>query len=140
MRPGTCRRSPPIPPLLEQVVVNLLNNAIHAVLEKHGSMGGEIRVAAASENDGQVTVSVTDNGTGISPGNMEKIFSSVLHHQAGGPGHRPRPAHLLRNHYRDGRADGCFERTGGRVDLCPASEGGLIEKSKNGGDRRPPYE
>ncbi len=61
--------------LLQQVLLNLLNNAIDAVLEKHGSRGGEILVYAGRAEDGQVEISVQDNGAGISAENMDKIFT-----------------------------------------------------------------
>jgi two-component system NtrC family sensor kinase len=59
---------------LQQVLLNLFNNAIDAILEKHGSEGGELKIGAQS-SDGKVSISVTDNGCGISPENMEKIFT-----------------------------------------------------------------
>ena len=60
---------------LEQVMVNLLNNAIYAIVEKSGSMGGEVRVSANRASDSEVLISVTDDGCGISPENLEKIFT-----------------------------------------------------------------
>ncbi|MBU2548314.1 MAG: two-component sensor histidine kinase [Proteobacteria bacterium] len=60
---------------LEQVVVNLLNNAIYAIVERHGPSGGELVVSAAPVTDGEVVLSVQDNGGGISPEDMEKIFT-----------------------------------------------------------------
>ncbi|MFH1626033.1 MAG: ATP-binding protein [Pseudomonadota bacterium] len=69
-----------IPPInadtsqLQQVLVNLLNNAIYAIVEQHGSSGGELRVGARSA-DARIEISVTDNGCGIGPENIEKIFT-----------------------------------------------------------------
>ena len=63
------------PVQLEQVFVNFLNNAIHATLEKNGNSGGEVTVTARPGPDGQVCISVIDNGVGISPENMEKVFT-----------------------------------------------------------------
>jgi two-component system NtrC family sensor kinase len=60
---------------LEQVLVNLLNNAIYAVVEKNGSTGGEVRVASGTDENNQVTIAVSDTGSGISKENMEKIFT-----------------------------------------------------------------
>lgn len=62
------------PSQLQQILVNLLNNAIYAIVERHGSSGGKLQVGARSA-DGRVEISVTDNGCGISPENMEKIFT-----------------------------------------------------------------
>ena len=63
------------PVQLEQVFVNFLNNAIHATLEKNGASGGQVTVAASPGPDGQVCISVVDNGVGIGPENIEKIFT-----------------------------------------------------------------
>jgi len=59
---------------LQQVLVNLFNNAIDAIIERHGSEGGELKIGVRS-TDGAVEITVTDNGCGISPENMEKIFT-----------------------------------------------------------------
>ena len=55
---------------LQQVFLNLLNNALFALKD---SDSAEIRVKAFQE-DGDIVVSVEDNGCGIPPENMEKIF------------------------------------------------------------------
>lgn len=55
---------------LQQVFLNLINNAMHAIKEK-GS--GEIRITAVEENN-HVCISVADDGCGIDPENLEKIF------------------------------------------------------------------
>ena len=57
---------------LQQVVLNLINNAIYAVSEKHRG-GGRVAVGLSSQN-GRVSLSVSDNGGGIPPEIMEKIF------------------------------------------------------------------
>ncbi len=62
------------PGQLQQVVVNLLNNAIDAIIARHGAAGGELRIEAESDTD-QVEIRVSDNGIGISPENMKKIFT-----------------------------------------------------------------
>ncbi|MBN1341311.1 MAG: two-component sensor histidine kinase [Phycisphaerae bacterium] len=61
------------PDQLQQVFLNLLNNSIHAIREKDGG-AGEIRITAARDGDAFVAVSVADDGCGIPPGNMERIF------------------------------------------------------------------
>jgi two-component system NtrC family sensor kinase len=63
------------PAQLQQVFVNLFNNAIDAVIERHGSSGGELRVEVCVGENGTADVRVEDNGTGIAPENMRKIFS-----------------------------------------------------------------
>jgi len=62
------------PGQLQQVLVNLVNNAIDAITQTSRTQAGEIKVRAAS-TDGGVEISVSDNGSGISPQNMEKIFT-----------------------------------------------------------------
>jgi len=64
---------PPVmtdPGQLQQVFLNLLNNALFAVKD---SQSAEIRVTAFQE-DRRVVVCVEDNGCGIPPEDMEKIF------------------------------------------------------------------
>ena len=63
------------PGQLQQVVLNLLNNAIHAVSDRHDGSGGEIHVACTSSGGGMVDIRVADNGTGISSENLECIFT-----------------------------------------------------------------
>lgn len=58
------------PAQLQQVFLNLLNNAIDAL---KGRDGGEIKVGAAV-SDGWLSVTCADNGCGIPPENLEKIF------------------------------------------------------------------
>ena len=58
--------------LLEQVVVNLMTNAIHAVREKHGDKGRV--VIRTLKTDSEVEIRVEDNGAGIPMENQQKIF------------------------------------------------------------------
>ncbi|WP_300160572.1 ATP-binding protein [Solidesulfovibrio sp.] len=55
-------------PLLRQVILNLLTNALHAT-----PPGGTITLLTRRA-DGQVSIAVRDTGCGIAPENMEKIF------------------------------------------------------------------
>jgi len=56
-------------PLLRQVVLNLMTNALQAV-----DRGGSITVSAWADAE-SLSISVNDNGPGIAPENMEKIFN-----------------------------------------------------------------
>ena len=60
------------PKLLEQVFVNFLANAIHAVKEKGGD-NGRIEIRTVNTNS-EVEISVADNGTGIPKEAQGKIF------------------------------------------------------------------
>lgn len=58
------------PDLIEQVLINLVINSIHAVQEVQDP---RILIQASTHNN-RVTITVTDNGYGITPDTMEKIF------------------------------------------------------------------
>ena len=60
---------------LQQVLVNLLNNAIDAVIARHGSSGGAIRIESGPAENGQVEIKIRDNGSGISSENLKKVFT-----------------------------------------------------------------
>lgn len=55
-----------------QILMNLLSNARHAV--KHGDGEKHISVALKKKGEDRVTITVSDNGQGIPPENMTKIF------------------------------------------------------------------
>ncbi|MDZ7289245.1 MAG: ATP-binding protein [candidate division KSB1 bacterium] len=59
------------PELIEQVLINLLLNAIHAL---NGKPGGRIELTAGMDERGRVVIQVFDNGPGIIPEVLEKIF------------------------------------------------------------------
>jgi len=56
-----------------QILVNLLRNAKQAVTE-HNPPNRKVRVALADSGPGRVAISVTDNGVGIAPENLSRIF------------------------------------------------------------------
>ncbi|HSN54289.1 MAG TPA: ATP-binding protein, partial [Candidatus Sulfomarinibacteraceae bacterium] len=59
---------------LQQVILNLLNNAFDAVEQQHASEGGEVALEASAAGD-RVEVSVRDNGAGINAADLDKIFT-----------------------------------------------------------------
>jgi two-component system, NtrC family, sensor kinase len=60
---------------LQQVLINLFNNALDAINEKHGVQGGEMIISSGPDGENMVQVSVKDNGAGISFEDQKKIFS-----------------------------------------------------------------
>ena len=63
------------PAQLQQVLLNLINNAIYAIVDRHGSSGGGELMLECRKQDGNAVITVRDNGAGITPDNMEKIFT-----------------------------------------------------------------
>ena len=61
---------------IHRILLNLLNNAVDAVMQCHGESGnGLINVSLYLENQGQTMVlKVKDNGSGIPPENLKKVF------------------------------------------------------------------
>jgi two-component system, NtrC family, nitrogen regulation sensor histidine kinase NtrY len=57
--------------LIEQVVINLIRNSIHALENRNNPT---IELKAFYNKRGRVTMQVTDNGTGILPEVLDKIF------------------------------------------------------------------
>lgn len=62
---------------IQQVAVNLITNALHA-LERVPTSKREMAVTLTSDQLGRVRLSVIDNGTGISPENMSKLFGAFF--------------------------------------------------------------
>ncbi len=73
----TFRASPPDlmltadPDLMDQVFINLMLNALDAL---KGREGGRIGMEAYSNKNGRITIDVVDNGPGIKPDIIDKIF------------------------------------------------------------------
>lgn len=64
------------PAQLQQVFLNLINNAMDSVTQAHGAHGGRIIISIRNNKSyKRHEISVEDNGTGVSPDLMEKIFA-----------------------------------------------------------------
>jgi len=74
------------PTQLQQVLVNLFNNAIDAILDRHGTSGGKLIIKAGPKQNNSVEIVVNDNGGGISPEDLDRIFSPFFTTKAAGKG------------------------------------------------------
>jgi signal transduction histidine kinase/CheY-like chemotaxis protein len=59
---------------LQQVLMNLMLNGVEAMQD----LGGELHVASKRTEDGQLLVSVSDTGAGLSGGDAERIFEAFF--------------------------------------------------------------
>jgi signal transduction histidine kinase len=71
------------PALLEQVLINLVLNACEAV---RGREGPRVEIAASLDDRGRPVIQVRDNGPGIAPENLDKIFVPFFSTKEGGSG------------------------------------------------------
>ena len=74
------------PTQLQQVLVNLFNNAMDAILEQHGTSGGKLIVSAGPKENNTVEILIKDNGGGISSENINKIFTPFFTTKSVGKG------------------------------------------------------
>ncbi|WDP88551.1 MAG: two-component sensor histidine kinase [Desulfobacter sp.] len=73
----------------QQVMLNLINNALDAVAKHHGARGGRVEILAGQireKNRALVEIRVQDNGCGIRPDHMNKIFTPFFTTKAVGRG------------------------------------------------------
>lgn len=63
------------PTQLQQVFLNLFNNAMDAILEQHGVSDGKLIVQAGLKEKNTVEILVRDDGCGIKPEDLNNIFS-----------------------------------------------------------------
>ncbi len=71
------------PELIEQVLINLLLNALHSVDKRKEA---RINLDASLDGRGRIIIQVKDNGPGIPKENMEKIFIPFFSTKEGGSG------------------------------------------------------
>jgi len=71
------------PELIEQVLINLLLNALHAL---EGQKNARIDLDAKLDGRGRIVIQVKDNGPGITEENLEKIFIPFFSTKEGGSG------------------------------------------------------
>ncbi|MBS1582098.1 MAG: sensor histidine kinase [Bacteroidetes bacterium] len=62
------------PGKLNQVFMNMLNNASHAAKARHGKQGGKVDILTRLEGDDAVRITIRDNGTGMDKATRTRIF------------------------------------------------------------------
>lgn len=72
--------------LLEQVLLNLLRNAIEANREVHPQQGSHIVLGAEAAAEGGVRISVSDQGPGVSAEQLPQLFTPFYTSKANGLG------------------------------------------------------
>ncbi|MCF7919256.1 MAG: ATP-binding protein [Candidatus Cloacimonetes bacterium] len=81
---------------IEQVLINLIKNALHALI---GREKPEITLSASLDNRSRITIKVTDNGSGIMPEVLDKIFIPFFTTKPSGSGiGLSLSRQILRNH------------------------------------------
>lgn len=98
--------------LLEQVLLNLLRNAIDANRERHPGAPSQVRLEAG-ETDGSLAIRVIDQGPGVSDEQMGKLFTPFYTSKADGLGLGLSMSRSI------------IEGFGGALEAFPAEGGGL---------------
>ncbi|WP_322980236.1 sensor histidine kinase [Pseudomonas sp. C11] len=98
--------------LLEQVLLNLLRNAIDANRERHPGAPSQVRLEAV-EVDGSLAIRVIDQGPGVSDEQMGKLFTPFYTSKADGLGLGLSMSRSI------------IEGFGGALEAFPAEGGGL---------------
>lgn len=70
----------------EQIIINLVVNAIHALDLKKGNHKEIHLISRIDEDDGQVELIILDNGPGLPPENIDKIFDPFFSTNSSGEG------------------------------------------------------
>jgi signal transduction histidine kinase len=72
---------------LKEVLLNLVFNAVQAIkLDGRDGRDGEVKIACATNRDGQLTIAVSDNGIGVPPTMQDKIFEPFFTTKTRGTG------------------------------------------------------
>jgi two-component system, NtrC family, nitrogen regulation sensor histidine kinase NtrY len=71
------------PELLEHALLNLLHNAIDAVAK---TPAPSVDIRSAWLNERQIGITITDNGCGLAPGSLDRIFVPFFSTKPGGSG------------------------------------------------------
>jgi PAS domain S-box-containing protein len=61
---------------LQQVILNLLRNAMEAVERPHADVSKEITIEMGLDGSDKVAVQIADRGAGIAEGDLERVFES----------------------------------------------------------------
>ena len=61
---------------LQQVLMNVLLNGIEAMMDSRPP--GKLTVKSQQDEDGQILISISDTGAGLSPGQAEQIFNAFF--------------------------------------------------------------
>ena len=107
--------TPPVhvdPSSLQQVFINLLNNAMDAIVERHGSRGRRTHDPGQARGERRGTDRRERQRDRDQPGESQTGLCALLHHQAGGQGDRAGAFRMLWDHRRHGRQSGGAEREG----------------------------
>jgi len=78
---------PCLPAELNQVILNMITNAAHAIADVVGTDGGKGKITISTRRDGDwVEVRIADTGTGIPPDAQPKVFDPFFTTKAVGRG------------------------------------------------------
>src|SRR6516164_7297233 len=100
---------------LQQVVVNLVLNALDAMSSVE-DMGRELAISTEQNQTGEILVAVSDSGSGIDPGNLERVFEPFYTTKTSGVGMGLSICHTIINSH------------GGRLWVAPNEPRGAVFK------------
>ena len=98
------------PDQLTQILINVLENAV-----KHGREGGRVYVASTRSEDGQVQITVDDDGPGVSVDERSSIFALACRGSTSAASGSGLGLAVVRR---------LLERAGGRIDVGDSPLGG----------------